>query len=165
MANGANEEQPPSEAEQRIIRLVSQDFERHQKNRESLMANEGFAISMQQVVSGGLLLGTLSNWREIVAASGPVQVLGVVLVAGLGLIAAVIAAQLRHEYRMWDVKSNTSRMQGKAIESKVRQDRANRYLGWMRIAMWTSTIAICVAVAVMLVGAWLVAVWSTMPGK
>lgn len=155
------------EEAQQLIEEAKRDFyERHQKDRESLLANEGFAISMQQVVSGALLLGALSKWGEIVAVFGPVQVLAVVVVAGVGLIAAVLAAQLRHDYRMWNVKGTTAALaDGDAEEGKRRFGRANRYLRAMRIAMWTSTVAIVIAVLAVLGGAWFVAVLTTMPAR
>lgn len=113
---------------------------------------------MQQVVSGALLLGALSKWGEIVAAFGLVHVLAVVVVAGVGLIAAVLAAQLRHDYRMWGVKGTTAALADRDDqEAALRFSRANRYLRAMRIAMWGSSIAICLGVAALLAGAWLVA--------
>ena len=149
------------EDRRRIEAAVARALDLHQKDRESLLANEGFAISMQQVVSAALLLGALSKWDEIVGAFGPVQVLAVVFVSGVGLIAAVLAAQLRHDYRMWNVKGFAS--QSDEAEANRRYAQANQYLRAMRVAMWISTVAICVAVAAVLAGAWLVAVWTTMP--
>jgi hypothetical protein len=71
---------------------VARAVEQHQRNRESLLANEGFAISMQQVVSGGLLLGALSQWADIVEAIEVVHLVALVFITGLALIAAVLAA-------------------------------------------------------------------------
>jgi hypothetical protein len=124
--------------------------ELHQKNRESLIANEGFAISMQQVVSGGMLLGALSQWAQIAPTIGRRSLVGFVFMAGVGLIAALLAAQFRHDYRMWDVKAAASLAGGNLKESGTRAERAGRFLWLMRYAMWAATLSLIVAVLVVL---------------
>lgn len=126
--------------------------ELHLKNRESLIANEGFAISMQQVVSGGMLLGALSQWAQILPTIGRRSLVGFVLMAGVALIAALLAAQFRHDYRMWDVKASASLVSGRHRESDERAQRAGRFLWLMRYAMWAATIALIVAVLIILSG-------------
>lgn len=98
-------------------------------------------------------------------AFGTVQVLAIALLAGIGLIAAVLAAQFRHDYRMWDLKATASAVKDARDEAATRAARSDRYLRWMRYAMWSSTVTICLAIAAVLAGAWLVAVWTTMPSR
>ena len=126
--------------------------ELHQKNRESLLANEGFAISMQQVVAGTMLLGALSQWANILPTIGRRSLVGFVLMAGVGLIAALLAAQFRHDYRMWDVKASASSASGNHKETNARAARAGRFLSGMRYAMWTATISLVIGVLIILAG-------------
>ncbi len=121
----------------------------HEKNRESLLANEAFAITMQQVVAGGILIGILSKLDDLQASFGVLSVFVIVL-SGMSLISAVLAAQMRHDYRMWDVKASAA---GDSTIAAVRLTKAGEFLRRMRLAMWTATVLIIVAIALVIIGA------------
>ncbi len=128
--------------------------ERHERNRESLLSNEGFAISMQQVVAGALLLAPFSSLSAFAAEFGVFWTATMVSVAGLALIFAVLAAQLRHDYRMWDVKATASASLGRSEEASIRAARTHSRLVLMRIFVRASTGFIVLGIALILMGVW-----------
>jgi len=128
------------------IELHKMAVEQHKANRESLLANEAFTISMQQVVAGGLLIGCLTKLSELFQLFGGVKLGLSFSLAGIALVAAVLAAQFRHDYRMWDVKAAA------ASEKEAQRScftSAGKFLRLMRRAMWTATACTVAAVVVM----------------
>jgi uncharacterized membrane protein YidH (DUF202 family) len=95
-------------------------------DREQLFGNEAFAIGMLQVVSGGSVIAGISQIGAITEHSGKTPFLVFLTLMALGLLAAILAAYWRHQYKMWDVKR--------------RPPKANWYLWAMRYSMLVAVI-------------------------
>jgi uncharacterized membrane protein YiaA len=107
-------------------------------DREQLFGNEAFAIGMLQVVSGGSVVAAISQLDKILQLTGKGSFLSFITLMSFSLVAAVLAAYWRHQYKMWDVKLHST--------------EANRDLSRMRKSMLVSVILVVVGV-LSLVGA------------
>ena len=101
-------------------------------DRDQLFGNEAFAIGMLQAVSGGSVVAGIAQLDQIMSHAGKTSFLLFISLASFGLIAAVLAAYWRHQYKMWDVKRDSG--------------RANWYLPTMRRSMLIATIFVVVSV-------------------
>ena len=73
-----------------------------QTDRDILFANEAFLIGVLQAVAGGSLVAGLSQAETLVKFAGKHSFLGFLTATGLALLAAVLSAYWKHEYKMWD---------------------------------------------------------------
>ena len=124
-------------------------------DRDVLFQNESFVIGMLQVVSAAGIVAAIAQGNAIVNLIGSTPFLLYLTAFSLALIAALLAAYWKHQYKMWDIKSQASNTGGDLKEAQVRNSRARRYLGWMRRAFVISLVLIVGAIATFLVGAWI----------
>ena len=107
-------------------------------DREQLFGNEAFVIGMLQAVAGGSIVAAISQLEVIAKYAGKISLLVFLTLMSLGLLATILAAYWRHQYKMWDVKRCTA--------------TANRFLKAMRWSMLAAVILVVVGI-VLLVGA------------
>jgi hypothetical protein len=125
-----------------------------QSDREVLFANESFVIGVLQAVSGGSLVAALSQSEGLIKHAGRFTFVGFLTVTAIALPAAVLAAYWKHRYKMWDVKAGVSVTQGQSAEGVARSESSNKYLAWMRRAMFAAVIAIVLAVCGLVIALW-----------
>lgn len=118
-------------------------------DREVLFANEAFAISVVQAVSGGSLIAALAQADTIVALGGELAFLAFVSFAALALVSALLAAYWRHQYKLWDVKGGVSAARGKDEKAVQRGLVANVYFKLVRVALLFSVLAIVAGLIVL----------------
>ena len=118
-------------------------------DREVLFANEAFAISVVQAVSGGSLIAALAQADTIVALGGELAFLAFVSFAALALVSALLAAYWRHQYKLWDVKGGVSAARGKDEKAAQRGLIANFYFKLVRVALLFSVLAIVAGLIVL----------------
>ena len=106
-------------------------------DRDILFSNEAFVIGVLQAVSGGSLVAALAQSEAIIKLSSKMAFLVFLTIMVVALLAAVLAAFWKHQYKMWDIKRNGP--------------RASNYLAAMRRALIFSVGAILVGFS-MLVG-------------
>jgi len=119
-------------------------------DREVLFANEAFAISVIQAVSGGSIVASLAQVDAIVQLGGSLAFLVYVSSAAFALIAALLAAYWRHQYKLWDVRGSVSAAKGKDDKAVRRGLTANRYFKLVRYALLFSVIAIVVGLTALI---------------
>ncbi len=83
-------------------------------------ANEAFLIGVLQVVSGGSLFAGLSQTEALERLAGSVSFLGFITLMAAALVASVLAAYWKHEYKKWDVKAAASVAEGNRAEAEAR---------------------------------------------
>ena len=93
-----------------------------QIDRDILFANETFAIGVLQAVSGGSLVAALSQSEALVKHAGRLAFVGFLTAMGIALLAAVLAAYWKHQYKMWDVKAGVSASQSERDEAIARSE-------------------------------------------
>ncbi|OGI62428.1 MAG: hypothetical protein A2W18_13330 [Candidatus Muproteobacteria bacterium RBG_16_60_9] len=127
-------------------------LEAHERERAVLFGNEALLIGVIQVVSGGTLIGALSNSDKVRAVLGNKSYLVLLTLMGFALILSVLAAYWKHQYKMWHVKGNVSTIQE---EQDRRQRLAIAYLTLMRSAMFMAVVLIVLSLLGIVVSAWL----------
>jgi F0F1-type ATP synthase membrane subunit c/vacuolar-type H+-ATPase subunit K len=125
-----------------------------QIDREVLFANESFVIGVLQAVSGGSLVAALSQSDTLIEHAGRLALVGFLTVSAIALLAAVLAAYWKHQYKMWDIKAAVSVAQAQNAEAVARSELSNKYLRWMRRAMLVAVIAIAVALFGLVIALW-----------
>jgi hypothetical protein len=86
--------------------------------------------------------------------AGPTAPLIFLTAMGLALMSAVLTAYFKHQYKMWDVKANASRFDGRTDKAIARSGRARAYLTAMRWTMCVAVVTIVFAVGLLLAVAW-----------
>jgi hypothetical protein len=127
------------------------------KNREVLFANESFLIGVLQVVSGGSLFAGIAQVKPLTELVGRLWFLVFLTLMAAALIAAVLAAYFKHQYKMWDVKAAAAENQQLLSRRGL---RANRFLRAMRWGMGASVAAIALAILSLLVASWVLFLWQ-----
>lgn len=125
-----------------------------QSDRDILFANETFLIGVLQAVSGGSLVAALSQSETLVKLSGRILFVSFLTVMALSLLAAVLAAYWKHDYKMWDLKSALSARQGNVQEAERRHASFASSLGQMRWAMKLSVLGIVVGYGILVAAIW-----------
>jgi len=119
-------------------------------DREVLFANEAFAISVLQAVSGGSVIAALAQADAIMDLGGQLAFLVYVSSAAFALVSALLAAYWRHQYKLWDVRGSVSAAKGKDDKAVRRGLAANRYFKLVRFALLLSLLAIVAGLAVLI---------------
>ena len=119
---------------------LDQDKPKLHPDRSQLFINEAFAIGMSQAVAGGSIVASLAQLDVITANAGRRTFLVFISLMAAALIASVLAAYWRHQYKLWDVKRNVP--------------RANGYLSAMRYAMVASVVLAISAIVFLIGGFW-----------
>jgi hypothetical protein len=125
-----------------------------QTDRDILFANEAFLIGVLQAVSGGSLIAALSQTDALVAFAGKKPFLAFLTAMVISLLAAVLAAYWKHEYKMWDVKGQASSARGEAQEAKQRGALAGTNLWQMRWSMRVALVGILLGFVILTVAIW-----------
>ena len=125
-----------------------------QTDRDVLFSNEAFVIGMLQAVSGGALVAALSQSEALVRLSGNIAFLLFLTAMAVALLAAVLAAYWKHQYKLWDIKAQISANQNAEAEAQTRGAKANRYLKVMRTAFVISLVGILLGVGELVVAFW-----------
>ena len=125
-----------------------------QTDRDILFSNEAFVIGMLQAVSGGALVAALSQSEALVSLSGNIAFLLFLTAMAVALLAAVLAAYWKHQYKLWDVKAQISAQQKSEEEARTRGAKANRYLKVMRAAFVVSVVGILFGVGELVFAFW-----------
>ncbi len=125
-----------------------------QTDRDILFSNEAFVIGMLQAVSGGSLVAALAQSEALIKLSGNIAFLLFLTAMALALLVAVMAAYWKHQYKLWDVKAQTSAAQNAVEEAQTRSAKANRYLQAMRAAFVVSLVGILFGVGEFVVAFW-----------
>lgn len=130
----------PKDFDQLIDRdLAQQKFhtEMHQKEREVLFENEALVIKVLQAVSGASLVAAFAQAKTLIEMASRISFLLFLTAMTIALVAAVVAAHWKHQYKMWDVKAAASE---DVVERDARLTKAGAYLTGMRRLIWTSLI-------------------------
>jgi|SRR3954466_7211117 len=109
-----------------------------QSESEIVTANEGFLIGVLQAVSGGSLVAGFSQSEPVTKLIGKLPYLVFLTAIALALLAAVLAAYWRHEYKKWNLKAEASKGRGAVEEVNQRIGWAIRDLTSMRRAFLLS---------------------------
>jgi hypothetical protein len=125
-----------------------------QAEREVVTANEAFLIGVLQAVGGGSMVAGFSQADQVVKLVGKLPFLLFLTLVSTALMAAVLSAYWRHEYKKWNLKAGASRARGAAEEAAQRLAWANRDLGQMRGAFLVSLFLIVGAYGVLIVSMW-----------
>src|SRR5262245_20638136 len=125
-----------------------------QSDRDVMFANESFLIGVLQAVPGASIAAGLSQSEPLIKFAGKIPLLVFLTAMVIALLAAVLAAYWKHDYKMWDLKTPL----GKDLGDKTRrQERGGTSLGQMRWAMKISTFAIVVGFGVLIAAMWYLA--------
>jgi hypothetical protein len=130
------------------------NFEEFQKERDVLFSNESFVIGVLQAVSGGSLFAALAQSKTLVELAGRLPFLAFLTLMGIGLVSAVLAAYWKHQYKMWDVKSQSSQASNRFAEAEIRANWSASFLVAMRRAMLVSATAFVIGLCDLLLFAW-----------
>lgn len=126
---------------------VLYDIRMPQLDREVLFGNEAFTIGVAQVVSGAAAVGALSQFEALAGLAGRISVLIFLTLSSpymvLALVSAVLAAYIRHQYKMWDIKAGAAGGLGDQELAQTRGEWANRDLDRMRRGMTLSIDIVC----------------------
>jgi hypothetical protein len=125
----------------------------HQKEREVLFSNESFAIGVLQAVSGGALFAGISQSATLIVLAGRIAFLIFTSLMGTALLAAVLSAYLKHEYKKWDIKAVAVR-DTHLSEASRRDNLSKRFLGLMRSAMLGALLTFGIGLIVLLAASW-----------
>jgi hypothetical protein len=125
-----------------------------QPEREIVTANEAFLIGVLQAVSGGSLVAGFSQSEPVIKLIGHLPFLIFLTLATSALVAAVLAAYWRHEYKKWNMKAQASYARGSAEEAQLRLEWADRDLSQMRGAFLVSLFLVVVAYGILMVAMW-----------
>jgi len=125
-----------------------------QPEREIVTANEAFLIGVLQAVSGGSLVAGFSQSEPVVKLIGKLPFLIFLTLVLSALLAAVLAAYWRHEYKKWNMKAQASQARGLADEARQRFDWAGRDLGQMRGAFLVSLFCVLAGYGTLVVAMW-----------
>jgi hypothetical protein len=140
---------------ERMIDQNQKEIERahalHQKEREVLFENEALVIKVLQAVSGASLVAGLSQSEHLEKLAGKLSLLLLLTAMTVGLLAAVIAAHWKHQYKMWQVKAAAT--DGDSEQLKMSKF-SGLYLTGMRGAIWVALVAIAIGFIQLLVFLW-----------
>lgn len=137
-------------------------------DRETLFANEALVIGMLQAVSGGSIVAALSQLDTLFKFAGRVSTLFFISAMAASLVAAVLAAYWKHQYKMWDLKAsaahgeaNFHRVRQQNVEAEKhlteaarRERKSSRRLKAMRVSIPLSVALVILALAVLVASAW-----------
>lgn len=87
---------------------VKRNQDAHERERQVLFGNEGFAIGELQTVSAATSFGIISQLSSLQVAASPYHVKLALTGTVIALIASILAAFFRHEYKKWDVKARVA---------------------------------------------------------
>jgi hypothetical protein len=132
-----------------------------QTDRDILFSNEAFVVGMLQAVSGGALVAALAQSETLIKLSGNIAFLLFLTAMAVALLAAVLAAYWKHQYKLWDVKAQTSVAQNAVEEAQGRSAKANRYLKVMRAAFVVSLFGVLFGIGELVVAFWFRALCAT----
>ena len=82
----------------------------HQKEREVLLASETLVITVLQALTGGAMFAAIAGAQNLVEILGERQFLVFLTTVDFALLAAVLAAWGKHQYKKWDVKASNQRI-------------------------------------------------------
>ncbi len=142
-----------SEAFQNQRDVVNRAQDQHQKEREVLFENESLVVKVLQAVSGAALIGSLAQTKTLIALVGKISFFSLLTAMALALIAAVVAAYWKHQYKLWDVKAAAAQSKD---EGEKRLKWSKLYLNGMRWAIWFSLMSIAAGLIQLLVCLWTV---------
>jgi hypothetical protein len=125
-----------------------------QSDRDVLFGNEAFALGMLQAVSGGGVVAALSQAQAIVAWAGRMAFLIFVSAFALALALSVLSAYWRHQYKMWDVKTQASLNDGHLDEAQRRSRKSNFHLWGMRYTLGTAVAFVLFGLCQFVVALW-----------
>ncbi|MBA5865407.1 MAG: hypothetical protein GDA67_01790 [Nitrospira sp. CR1.3] len=115
-------------------------------DRNILFSNESFVIGMLQAVAGGVVVASLAQTQALGSLAGAIPLLVLLTGALIALSLALVAAYLKHEYKMWDVKQNP--------------EKANGALTWMRHCMFLALIFLLGSIGQLIALSW----WRVLRG-
>jgi hypothetical protein len=121
----------------------------HERERQVLFGNEGFAIGALQTVSAATSFGIISQLNSLRDAVGQLPVRMAFSGTVIALTLSVLSAFFRHEYKKWDVKARVA-----DNEKGTRAWLSSCYLLAMRAFMWIATLLIVAALITLVVGMW-----------
>ncbi|TAK66428.1 MAG: hypothetical protein EPO19_14570 [Betaproteobacteria bacterium] len=125
-----------------------------QTDREVLFANESFLVGVLQAVSGGSVVGGLSQAETIIRFAGKLPYLFFLTAMIVALLAAVLAAYWKHDYKMWDVKGHAAAKKGEPERARSHIELAGSDLWQMRWSMRTALFAILLGFTVLVAAFW-----------
>ena len=128
----------------------------HQKERDVLFSSETLVITVLQALTGGAMFAAIAGAQNLVEILGERQFLIFLTTVDIALLAAVLAAWGKHQYKKWDVKAASSNSKGNAAEAQKRACRASFYLAAMRWSMGTAVTAVAIALIELPAFAWLI---------
>lgn len=134
-------------------RLAERAEDRHQQEREVLFANETLVVKILQAVSGAAMIGGLSQADTLIDLAGIFSFLVFLSAMGLALVAAVLTAFWKHQYKLWDVKGLVA--QDEQMRARFFK-RSSRYLLATRSGMRTSLALITLGFLQLIVFLWIV---------
>ena len=127
----------------------------HQKEREVLFASETLVITVLQALAGGAMFAAIAGAQNLTEILGEWQFLVFLTTVDVALLAAVLAAWGKHQYKKWDVKAATSASAGNAAEAHQRACLSRFYIEAMRWSMGAAFTAVAIALIELPVFAWL----------
>ena len=125
-----------------------------QTDRDVLFANEAFLIGVLQAVSGGSLVAGLSQADTLMRLATKSPFLAFLTAMVVALLAAVLAAYWKHEYKMWDMKGQASAAKGQTEDAQHRGGLAGANLWQMRWSMRVALFGILIGFTVLVVAIW-----------
>jgi len=127
----------------------------HQKEREVLFASETLVITVLQALTGGAMFAAIAGAQNLVEILGERQYLIFLTTVDVALLAAVLSAWGKHQYKKWDVKAAASASLGNLPEAKKDACLANFYVAAMRWSMGTAVTAVAISLIELPAFAWL----------
>jgi MFS family permease len=100
------------------------------------------------------LFAGLSQTEALERLAGGVSFLGFITLMAAALVASVLAAYWKHEYKMWDVKAAASVAEGNRAEAEARVRKTGKRLVAMRRAMLVCIVLFIVGIGQLLAFAW-----------
>jgi len=125
-----------------------------QTDREILFVNESFLVGVLQAVSGGSLVGGLSQADTLIRFSGKLPYLFFLTAMVLALLAAVLAAYWKHDYKMWDVKGQAAASKGEIERARSHKGLAGSDLWQMRWSMRAALFGILLGFTILIAAFW-----------
>jgi hypothetical protein len=130
-----------------VNELDKHALEENRFAREIHFKNEAFYIGILHAVAGGSIVAGLHELDSLLTIAAPAIVLSFLTMMATALATAVLAAALKHSYKMYDMKAQG----GEPTEHLA---LANSRLGWMRRMMTTSVFLLLAGYALLLGSGW-----------
>lgn len=121
--------------------MASHGLDIHKMEQEQISDAERFALAAIQTVSAATAFGILNQFTVLEKVAGKLAVLIALTLVASGLALSIVAAYLRHQYRVLEVEDRRSGQYFQALK-------------WMRRLTFAAAILIVVTLCTLVAAMW-----------